>query len=184
LRNVYLQSKNFGMQRCFLLILPCLLVCFLTQCGVLSHSAYHQFDHQKKSKLVETAEFKAELAKVKAEKSITFETFAMVSGTETFYFCHALAERARQGVKVNVILDGVGSKNLGKVCTDILVDSGVNLQVYRKFSVLRPLHGNRRDHRKLLIVDGKVGFTGGAGYANAWMGNAICSMHLQITGKN
>ena len=107
-----------------------------------------------------------------AKKSITFETFAMVSGTETYYFCLALAERARQGVKVHIILDGIGSRKLGKVCTDILVNSGCELKWYRKFTPLRLYHINNRDHRKLLIVDGKLGFTGGAGYANAWMGNA------------
>jgi cardiolipin synthase A/B len=96
----------------------------------------------------------------------------MVSGSETFYFCQALAERARNGVKVNIILDGIGSKKLGKVCTDILVNSGCELNWYRKFTPLRLYHINNRDHRKFLIVDGKIGFTGGAGYANAWMGNA------------
>ena len=96
----------------------------------------------------------------------------MVSGTETYYFCLALAEKAQQGVKVHIILDGIGSRKLGKVCTDILVNSGCQLKWYRKFNPLRLYHINNRDHRKLLIVDGKVGFTGGAGYANAWMGNA------------
>jgi len=107
-----------------------------------------------------------------AKQSITFETFAMVSGTETYHFCVALAKKAQQGVKVHIILDGIGSRKLGKLCTDILIKSGCQLRWYRKFNPLRLYHINNRDHRKLLIIDGKVGFTGGAGHANAWMGNA------------
>ncbi|MGJ8658014.1 MAG: phospholipase D-like domain-containing protein [Akkermansiaceae bacterium] len=171
----------------------------LTQCAKLKPSAYNNLGPSAPS--VRSADFKQKLAtaaKAKwhdgshvttlpngdaffpqmrdavnsAKKSITFETFAMVSGTETYYFCHALAAKAQQGVKVHVILDGIGSRKLGKVCTDILVNSGCQLQWYRKFNPLRLYHINNRDHRKFLIVDGKVGFTGGAGYANAWMGNA------------
>lgn len=49
----------------------------------------------------------------KAKKSVTFETFAFMSSTPAYYFSLAMAERARAGVKVHVILDGVGSRNLG-----------------------------------------------------------------------
>ena len=170
-----------------------------------------------KTPLVQTNDFKAKLAKAakakwhnnshvttlpngdaffpsmreaisKAKKTITFETFAIVSGTESYYFCQALAEKAKQGVKVHVIIDGVGSRKLGKVCTDLLVNNGVQLKWYRKFNPLRPYHCNNRDHRKLLIIDGKVGFTGGAGYANSWMGNASTPLEwrdtmYKITGK-
>ena len=178
------------------LILLCLL---LTQCAKLKPSAYNKLGT--KAPPVTSTNFKAELSKAakanwhsgshvttlpngksffpemrnavkSAKKSITFETFAMVSGTETYYFCLALAKKAQQGVKVNIILDGVGSRKLGKVCTDILVNSGCQLEWYNKINYLKPLAINYRDHRKLLIIDGKVGFTGGAGYANSWMGNA------------
>ena len=171
----------------------------MCQCAQLKTSAYH--DLGSAAPTVRSIDFKNKLATVakarwhdnsnvttlpngdaffpemrkavnSAQKSITFETFAMVSGTETYYFCLALAEKARQGVKVHIILDGIGSRKLGKVCTDILVNSGCELKWYRKLNLLRLYHINNRDHRKLLVVDGKVGFTGGAGYANAWMGNA------------
>lgn len=173
-----------------------LLIC---QCAQLERSAY--YDLGVAAPTVRSADFKSNLATVakatwhddshvttlpngdaffpemrkavfSAKKSITFETFAMVSGTETYYFCLALAAKAQQGVKVHIILDGIGSRKLGKVCTDILVNAGCELKWYRKLNPLRLYHINNRDHRKLLIVDGKVGFTGGAGYANSWMGNA------------
>ncbi len=182
--------------RAFASIILCLCVC---QCAQLKPSAY--LDLGSAAPTVRSADFKTKLAEVakakwhegnhvttlpngdtffpemrkavnSAKKSITFETFAMVSGTETYYFCLALAEKAKQGVKVHVILDGIGSRKLGKVCTDILVNSGCELKWYRKFNPLRLYYINNRDHRKFLIVDGKVGFTGGAGYANSWMGNA------------
>ncbi len=180
----------------YLLPILSLLLC---QCAQLNKSAYHHLGSKAPS--VYSSDFQTQLAKVakakwhphcdvktlpngdaffpamrkavrKAKKTITFETFAMISGTETYYFCRALAERAQHGVKVHVILDGIGSKKIGKVCTDILVNSGCQVHFYHEMNYLRPSHSNNRDHRKFLIIDGKVGFIGGAGYANAWMGNA------------
>ncbi len=180
------------------LAIACLSL-FLTQCAQLQPSAFKHLD--KAAPGVTSTQFKQELAKVSkakwhdnshvtplvngdsffpkmreavrnAKKSITFESFAVVSGTETYFFCLELAKKAQQGVKVHIILDGIGSRKLGKTCTDILVNSGCELQWYRKLNILRPYHINNRDHRKILVVDGKVGFTGGAGYANSWMGNA------------
>ncbi len=200
-------------------ILALLFIFGLCQCAKLENSAYHPAAlRNQPAPSVRSADFKSKLATVakaqwhsnshvttlpngdaffpsmrdavrNAKKTITFETFAMVSGTETYYFCKALAERARNGVKVHVILDGVGSRKLGKVCTDILVNSGVELKWYRKMNYLRLHYSNNRDHRKLLIVDGKVGFIGGAGYANAWMGNARDSSEwrdimYKVTGKS
>ena len=81
-----------------------------------------------------------------AQKSITLETFAFVRAPVTRRFSRSLAERARAGVEVKVILDAVGSR--------------------------RPWHSNNRTHRKILVVDGKVAFTGGAGFAQAWEGDA------------
>lgn len=184
------------LQKFLIPLIACLMMC---QCAHLKPSAYH--DLGTSAPTVRSADFKAKLATAakadwyddnhvttlpngdaffpemrkaveSAEKSITFETFAMVSGTETYYFCQALADRARNGVKVHIILDGIGSRKLGEVCTDLLVSSGCELHWYREFTPLRLHYINNRDHRKLLIVDGKVGFTGGAGYANSWMGNA------------
>ena len=172
---------------------------FLCQCAQLEPSTYSHLG--KSAPTVTSTHFKQELAKVakadwhdnshvtilpngnsffpemrkavqSAKKTITFESFAVVSGTETYFFCLELAKKAQQGVKVHVILDGIGSRKLGKVCTDILEQSGCELRWYRELNLLRPHYSNNRDHRKLLIIDGKVGYTGGAGYANSWMGNA------------
>lgn len=116
-----------------------------------------------------------------AKKTVTFETFAFMSSTPAYYFSLAMAERARAGVKVHVILDGVGSRNLGDICENILLEGGVELHMYRPYTIFRPRHSNNRDHRKILVVDGKVAFTGGAGFADGWMGHAHTSNHWRDT---
>jgi cardiolipin synthase len=116
-----------------------------------------------------------------AKKSVTFETFAFMSSTPAYYFCLAMAERAQAGVKVHLILDGVGSRNLGDICENILREGGVELHWYRPYSIFRPRHSNNRTHRKILVVDGKVAFTGGAGFADGWMGHAHTPRHWRDT---
>ena len=97
-----------------------------------------------------------------AQKSITFETYIYWSGDIGREFADALAERARQGVKVHVLLDWVGSAKVDENFVDELTAAGVQI---RKF---HPPHWsnlgrmNNRTHRKLLVVDGRVAFTGGA----------------------
>jgi len=124
--------------------------------------------------LVNGAEyFPAMLEAVKsAQKTITFETFVAVDGYVTYDLVMAMCERALAGVKVHVILDGVGSRKLDERYLIALRNAGVEVELYRVFNYFRPFHGNNRDHRKILVVDGKVGFTGGAGYADCWNGNA------------
>jgi cardiolipin synthase len=107
-----------------------------------------------------------------AERTITFETYIYWSGDVGRAFSDALAERARADVRVHVMLDWIGA---GKMETDLLqqmIDAGVEVE---KFHPLRwySLHRlNNRTHRKLLVVDGRVGFTGVVGIADIWLGNA------------
>jgi cardiolipin synthase len=106
-----------------------------------------------------------------AERSITFETYIYWSGDIGREFADALAERARAGVKVHVLLDWVGSAKMAGELLDEMRDAGVEV---RKFHPPNPLHLgrlNNRTHRKLLVADGRTGFTGGAGIAPQWTGN-------------
>jgi cardiolipin synthase len=123
--------------------------------------------------LVNGAEyFPAMLEAVKsAEKTITFETFVAVDAHVTYDLVMALSERAEKGVKVHFIIDGIGSRKIDERYLAKLRHSGVEVEIYRPFNCLRPWHGNNRDHRKILVVDGKLGFTGGAGYADCWDGD-------------
>ena len=107
-----------------------------------------------------------------AQKSITLETFAFVRAPVTRRFSRSLAERARAGVEVKLILDAVGSRRAGEENLRVMREAGVEVRLFHPMNVLRPWHSNNRTHRKILVVDGKVAFTGGAGFAQAWEGDA------------
>jgi cardiolipin synthase A/B len=106
-----------------------------------------------------------------ARRSITFETYIYWSGAIGQQFADALAERARAGVQVRVTVDWAGSIKMDESLLEQMRDAGVHLERYR------PLHWynlgrlNNRTHRKLLVIDGKVGFTGGVGIADQWLGD-------------
>ena len=113
------------------------------------------------------------LAAVKAaERTITLETFAFVDAPVSRDFARALAERAGSGVAVKVIFDNVGSAKAGEKNVKLMRAAGVEICFYHPINILRPRYSNNRTHRKILVVDGKVAFTGGAGFAHAWSGNA------------
>ncbi|MGH8596714.1 MAG: phospholipase D-like domain-containing protein, partial [Gammaproteobacteria bacterium] len=117
--------------------------------------------------------FPAMLEAVRAAKqTITFETYIYWSGEIGEEFAEALAERARAGLKVHVLLDWVGSGKIDADYLSMMGSAGVEVRRYN------PLHWynlgrlNNRTHRKLLIIDGHIGFTGGVGIADQWNGNA------------
>ena len=107
-----------------------------------------------------------------ARRSITLETFAFVNSPVARSFSLALADRARAGVAVKVILDRVGSTKAGVKNLDLMREAGVDVRFFHPVNFLRPRYSNNRTHRKILVVDGRVAFTGGAGFAHAWRGNA------------
>lgn len=107
-----------------------------------------------------------------AEKTITFETFAYVRGTVGNDFTELLAQKAKEGVKVHLIIDDVGSKNLGKTHLVPLRQCGVEVHLYNPWNLIIFQRSNRRTHRKILVVDGETAFTGGAGFTDSWKGRA------------
>lgn len=114
--------------------------------------------------------FPAMLAAIaSAERSICFETFVYWSGRVADIFADALAKKAREGVRVNVLLDGVGCNCVNGDAIRRMVDAGVELEVFHLGNFART---NERTHRKLLIIDGHLGFTGGVGIADEWDGDA------------
>ncbi len=116
-----------------------------------------------------------------AQVSITFETYIYWSGDIGHTFAQALAERARQGVKVHVLLDWVGSAKMDDSLVAEMAQAGVQVQRFHPphWSHLGRL--NNRTHRKLLVVDGRVGFTGGVGVATPWTGHAQDPAHWRDT---
>ena len=113
-----------------------------------------------------------------AERSITFETFIYWSGSIADRFADALAAKARQGVKVHVLIDAVGCDCVNGEALRRMVRAGVELELYHMTSLART---NHRTHRKLLVIDGKTGFTGGVGIADNWDGNADGPEHFRDT---
>src|ERR1043165_3950294 len=94
-----------------------------------------------------------------AQKTITFETYIYWSGDIGKQFADALSERARAGVKVHVLLDWVGSQKMDAPLGDQLQDAGAQVEIYHPLQWYNLGRLNNRTHRKLLVVDGKVGFT-------------------------
>jgi cardiolipin synthase A/B len=107
-----------------------------------------------------------------ARKTVLFETYIYWSGEIGNQFADALAERAKAGVKVHVLLDWLGSAKADNGMIERMKEAGVEVRLYHPLRWYNLSRLNNRTHRKLLIVDGSVGFTGGVGIAQEWTGNA------------
>jgi len=116
-----------------------------------------------------------------AKHSITFETYIYWSESIGREFSDALIERARAGVKVHVMLDFIGSMKLSAEAIERMRQAGVQLQRYHKPVWWKFTRLNNRTHRKVLVVDGRIGFTGGVGIADQWRGNAHDPKHWRDT---
>jgi cardiolipin synthase len=106
-----------------------------------------------------------------AKHTVLFETYIYWSGDIGREFADALADRAAHGVKVHVLLDWIGSAKADGKTLDAMKKAGVEVELYHPLRWYNLARLNNRTHRKLLIVDGKVGFTGGVGIAQIWTGN-------------
>jgi cardiolipin synthase len=116
-----------------------------------------------------------------ARHSIDLETYIYWSGNIGQKFAEALAERARAGVKVHVLIDWVGSRKVDSRDLQVMREAGVEVEKHNPLVWFNLARLNHRDHRKLLIVDGKIGFIGGAGLADLWQGNADAPKHWRDT---
>ncbi len=117
--------------------------------------------------------YEAEWAAIRqAQKSVNLEAYVFKKGRVATRFRDVLAERARLGVRVNVVLDAFGSLGAGESFFRPLVEAGGKVRRYNRFTWFGLMHFDNRTHRELLIIDGKVGFIGGAGIADQWYGGA------------
>jgi len=112
-----------------------------------------------------------------AKRTVNFETYIYWSGEIGREFVAALAERARAGVEVQVLMDWVGSQKMDLALLEELKAAGVAVERYHPLEWYHLARMNNRTHRKLLIVDGRIGFTGGVGIADNWAGNADSPDH-------
>lgn len=112
-----------------------------------------------------------------ARISITFETYIYWSGQIGSQFSEALSERARAGIPVHVIVDWAGSVKMDEALLLRMREAGVQIRQYRPLRWYSLDRINNRTHRKLLVVDGRIGFTGGVGIADQWLGDAQDADH-------
>jgi len=111
-----------------------------------------------------------------ARQTITFETYIYWEGVIGRQFTEALIERARAGVRVHVLVDWMGAKVDEQMLAEMR-GAGVQFEFYRPLRWYNIDRINHRTHRKLLVADGRVGFTGGVGVADHWLGNAQDAEH-------
>jgi len=110
-----------------------------------------------------------------AERTIDFVTFVYWTGQIADRFAAALADAARRGVKVRILLDAVGARKMDDALSREMTRAGCELRWFRPFfdnKVPKIAEANRRTHRKILVCDGEIGFVGGVGIAEEWMGDA------------
>ncbi|HJZ89073.1 MAG TPA: phospholipase D-like domain-containing protein [Polyangia bacterium] len=123
-----------------------------------------------------------------ATRTIDLETYIFADDATGRRFADALIERARAGVTVRLVVDAVGSFDLSDPLRRQMVDAGVKLVDFHPVAPWRRRWGwSVRNHRKLLIVDGAVGFTGGLNIGDdyaprAWSGRAWHDVHVQVEG--
>jgi len=122
-----------------------------------------------------------------AKRSINFETFIYWQGEIGEQFTEVLAERARAGVPTHVVIDWFGSLRIDRSYLARMKEAGVEISLYHRLPWYDPVrmralaNVEERTHRKILVVDGKIGFIGGVGIADDWAGNADAPDHWRDT---
>ena len=116
-----------------------------------------------------------------AKKTITYAQYFYEDGPVAREVAEALAERCRDGVGVNVLLDAFGTLSMPKEYTELMTRSGCHVAYFRPLTQYIFRRYNNRNHRRILVVDGRVGFTGGSGVSRKWMGNGRVEHHWRDT---
>jgi cardiolipin synthase A/B len=116
-----------------------------------------------------------------AQQTVDLLAFQLGTGEIVEEFADVLCDRARAGVRVRVLLDAVGSRWLARAQVASMRDAGVDLEYFRPVSSLRIWEHDNRTHRKVLVVDGAVGFAGGVNTSQEWTGNAQDPDHWRDT---
>ena len=113
-----------------------------------------------------------------AQKSVHFETFLWKEGVLGERLAGALSERARAGKQVRVLLDAEGSKEVGKAATRQMEESGCRVVFFHEKTLRNIGVLNDRDHRKLVVIDGREAFVGGHCIVDTWLGDAQDKEHV------
>jgi cardiolipin synthase len=126
--------------------------------------------------------FPAMLAAIReARASVTLANYIWETGAIADEFARALAERCRAGVSINVLVDAVGSHEMTKENQERLQRAGCRFERFNPLNPLDPRRFNNRNHRRVLVVDGRIGFTGGTGIGFKWTGDGRRPGHWRQT---
>ena len=112
-----------------------------------------------------------------AQKSVHFETFLWEQGVLGQRMADALSARARAGKAVRVMLDAIGSKKVGDAAVRQMTEAGCRVEFFHKRTLLNLGVMTDRDHRKLVVIDGREAFVGGHCIVDQWLGNAEDGKH-------
>ncbi|MGZ8443388.1 MAG: cardiolipin synthase [Candidatus Binatia bacterium] len=121
-----------------------------------------------------------------AKRSITFAQYLYEDGSIAYELAKAFAERCRAGVVVNILLDSHGTNTPAEI-PEMMRDAGCQVELFRRveapqvFFVWKLLRYNYRNHRRILVIDGRIGFTGGYGISDAWTGDGRTANHWRET---
>ena len=116
-----------------------------------------------------------------AKKTITYAQYFYEDGPVAREVAEALSERCREGVGVNVLLDAFGTLSMPKEYAELMTRSGCHVAYFRPLSQYIFRRYNNRNHRRILVIDGRLGFTGGSGVSRKWMGNGRVEHHWRDT---
>jgi len=116
-----------------------------------------------------------------ARSTITFANFIYEDGPVALDFASALAERCRAGVRVHILLDAVGSSSMPREYQAQWTEAGCNVAWFHSLNPFAIKRINHRNHRRILVVDGRVGFTGGTGVGGRWEGDGRQEGHWRQT---
>lgn len=132
--------------------------------------------------------FPAMLRAIKtAKRTIDFAQYLYEDGTIAYEFAEAFAERCRAGVRVNILLDSYGASDIPTKIPEMLKQAGCDVEFFHRIHALQFItpwelfRYNNRSHRRILVVDGRIGFTGGYGISSAWTGNGRTPNHWRDT---
>ena len=126
--------------------------------------------------------FPAKLALIRgARRTINYAQYVFEDGQPAEDVAAALAERCRAGIKVNVLLDAVGTLAMPSALREEMSSAGCRVESYRPLSPFTIERVNYRNHRRILVVDGLVGVTGGSGTSGKWSGDGRQEGHWRDT---
>ena len=116
-----------------------------------------------------------------ARTSVTYAQYYVDEGPVGEDVVNAMADRCRAGVPVHVLLDGVGALSMPGQYRETLNEAGCQVKTFRAVRPWALRRANSRNHRRILVVDGRVGFTGGSGLSRKWMGDGRTADHWRDT---